>query len=65
MTNNLSRGTFFNSIPVYISLDTSKQTKKEPAPGKLLDLEKDVEIEEEYLEYLFHYNKDISHIVSK
>ncbi|MGL1891458.1 MAG: hypothetical protein OCD02_07495 [Spirochaetaceae bacterium] len=52
------------SIPVFLSLYGFKKESSVLDPVKPENLEEDVKIEENYLEYLFHYKNDISHLVN-
>ncbi len=54
----------FDSLPLITTPKAVKKNCSDFKPISTTDLETDVEIEEEYLEYLFHLKKSISHLVN-
>ncbi len=50
-----SKDYFFNSIPVFVPKDDMNDITENSEPKNIKELEEDVKIEEEYLNYLFHY----------
>lgn len=65
MYNNMNSNTFFDSVTAYIKTRDASKRVSDLEAKDLKELENDVQIENEYLDYLFHYDKDIKHIKSK
>lgn len=65
MNNLIRTDIIFGSVPAFLNSSDKKAMLKDLANFDPNELEHDVEVEDEYLEYLFHYKKDISHITNK
>lgn len=65
MINLVRTDIVFGAVPAFLKSSDSKAMLKDLKNFDPHELEHDVEVEDHYLEYLFHYNKDISHIINK
>lgn len=65
MINLVKTDIVFGAVPAFLKSSDSKSMLKSLENFDPQELEHDVEIEEEYLEYLFHYNKELTHIIRK
>lgn len=50
---------FFEAMPIYITPVNMEMITESQTKATLENLEEDVKTEEKYLQYLFHYKKDI------
>ncbi len=65
MFSTVYNNDFLNVIPAYFDINNSEAHSTLDTLLAEKTSEKDIQLEKEYLNYLFHFNKELSHISCK